>query len=131
MTDDMSSAAGPAGPLLVLPFPDGERVVVLLSGEADLSTAAVLREELERSLAFRAPSLVIDARELTFCDLSGLDALHDAVDVAEQSGVTVTLRPSAQLRWLVAVLAGAPTTGGRARRDPRGRPLPTRTRPTA
>ena len=108
----------------MLPFYDGPRVVVVLSGEADGSTSALLRDRLVESLSHRPRSLVVDARDLTFCDLRGLDALRDAEAAAQRSGITVTVRPSPQLTWLMAAVERATRTSGPAGLDPPGCPLP-------
>lgn len=108
--------AGPPGRLLVLPFFDGPRVVVVLAGEADLSNAARLRDRLLACVSHGPRSLVVDARDLTFCDLHGLDALSEAMAVAERSGVSVTVRPSPQLTWLTETVERASRPAdGRAR----------------
>jgi anti-sigma B factor antagonist len=92
---------------------DGQDVVVVVSGEADLATAALLRDELVGALSRGPRSLVLDAVDLTFCDLRGLDALTDAVHEAEDEGVVVTLHPSTQLSWLMAAAARAAVTDAR------------------
>ena len=133
MTSTRPSAATipPLGRLLVLPMPDGQQVVVLVAGEADLSNAPRLRDGLVDCLVYRPRSLVVDATDLTFCDLSGLDALIDAAAVAERSGVSVTIRPSSQLAWLIALVQQAPQTSGQPGQDPPGCPLPLPARRTA
>lgn len=77
-----------AGRLLVLAMPKRQHVVVLVAGEADRATALLLREKLVDSLLYRPRSLVVDATDLTSCDPHGLDALLDAVAMAERSGGT-------------------------------------------
>jgi anti-anti-sigma factor len=85
----------------VLPLRAGPRLVVGVAGEADVGTAAQLRDELVRCLRCRPQVLVVDLRDLDFCDLHGLDALDDATDVAHRAGITVALRgASVQLTWL-------------------------------
>ena len=130
-TVSSSPTTPPPGRLLVLPMPDGQQVVALVAGEADLSSAPLLRHGLVDCLVYRPRSLVVDATDLTFCDLSGLDALVEAVEVVEQSGVSVTIRPSVQLAWLMATVQPAPRTSGQADRDPSGCPLPPSVRRTA
>lgn len=112
-------------------MPDGQQVVAVVAGEADLASASRLRDGLIDCLTYRPRSLVIDASDLTFCDLSGLDALVDAVAVAKRSGVSVTIRPSAHLSWLIAAVQQAPETSGQPGQDPSGCPLPQRTSQTA
>ena len=106
MTIAKSPAPVPPGRLLVLPVPDGSHLVAVVAGEADLSTADVLRDGVLDCLAYHPRALVVDARDLTFCDLSGLDALMQAVAVAQRSGASVTIRPSAHLAWLMATCGG-------------------------
>lgn len=101
----------PPGRLLVLPMPDGPRVVAVVAGEADLATAPRLRNGLVDCLVYRPRSLVIDASDLTFCDLNGLDALVEAVVVVERAGVSVAIRPSAHLSWLIAAVQRFASTG--------------------
>ncbi len=52
-----------------------ERVDAALSGEIDLSTVAELEERLRGSLDGGPPLLVLDLREVTFLDSSGLRLL--------------------------------------------------------
>jgi anti-sigma B factor antagonist len=126
-----SPAPLPPGRLLVLPVPDGRRVFAVLAGEADISTAPLLRDRLVDCLAYRPRELVVDAMDLTICDTSGLSALVRAVAVVEGSGVRVTLRPSLQLSWLMATVRYTPRTSGQSGQDPSDCPLPTRSRGTA
>jgi stage II sporulation protein AA (anti-sigma F factor antagonist) len=49
-------------------------VIVAAAGEVDLSTTPALREQL-RSPAAQAPVVVLDLREVTFMDSSGLGAI--------------------------------------------------------
>ena len=54
---------------------DEERVVVRLSGEADLSTGAELAAALDRAAALGSDDVLIDVTGVRFCDCSGLRAL--------------------------------------------------------
>jgi anti-anti-sigma factor len=49
-------------------------VIVAASGEVDMSTTPALREQL-RSPAAQAPVVVLDLREVTFMDSSGLGVI--------------------------------------------------------
>ena len=132
MTTDASSPASlPPGRLLVLPMPDGQQVVVLLAGEADIASASRLRDGIVDCLGYRPRSLVVDASDLTFCDLHGLDALWEAVAVAKRSGVSVDIRCSSQLAWLMTTVQQSPQTSGQASHDPPACPLPLPSRRTA
>ena len=55
---------------------DGDRAVITLEGELDLATVSELEAEIARvAEAERAATLVIDLRELSFMDSSGLRAV--------------------------------------------------------
>ncbi len=124
-------ATAARGRLLVLVVPERQHVTVLVAGEVDRATARQLRDRLVDSLFYRASTLVVDATDLTFCDLSGLDALVDAVETVERSGVHVTIQPSEQLTWLIATAERLRPTSGQPGRDPAGCPLPRPSRQTA
>ena len=131
MTTSPPTSRLPPGRLLVLAMPDGQHVVALVAGEADLAVSSRLRDGIVDCLIYRPRSMVVDATDLTFCDLHALDALLDAVAVAERAGVAVTIRPSAQLTWLMTAVQRAPQTSGQPGQDPPGCPLPLRSRSTA
>ena len=86
LSDRRSSEA-----LSVSPCSAGPRLVVVIGGEADWTTADQLREGMAAALAYGPRSMVLDLTDLTFCDLQGLRALLAAVEAAEQDGVDVTL----------------------------------------
>lgn len=89
------------GWLSVSPSTVGRCLVVAVAGEADSATAGQLRGQLLEALGSCPEILILDLSGLTFCSLHGLDALHDAIDVAEQAGTDVRmLGMSAQLSWL-------------------------------
>ena len=54
---------------------DEERVVVRLTGEADLSTSAELAAALGRAAALGSGDVFVDVAGVRFCDCSGLRAL--------------------------------------------------------
>ena len=58
----------------LVPAPD--RIVVRLTGETDLSTAAILTAGLARAAA-RPGSVIVDVSNVRFWDCSGLHALAD------------------------------------------------------
>ncbi|MER5356294.1 STAS domain-containing protein [Kitasatospora sp. NPDC002551] len=87
----------PAGP--------GTRLLVL-DGEADLDTAAVLSEALDAALGYRpAPSLItVDCAGLTFCASAGLNEFLRARRSAMTAGIAFRLtRPRPQLRRLLRI----------------------------
>ncbi len=88
----MTEQCPPHGALIVLPFLDGPRTVVVVAGEADSATAARLREQLIGTVGCGTRSLVVDLTDLASCDGQGVDALNSAVQVAEARGISVSLR---------------------------------------
>jgi anti-anti-sigma factor len=50
----------------------GSAVVVAVAGELDLATAPILQERISAAEALAPPLLVLDLRELTFLDSTGL-----------------------------------------------------------
>ena len=125
------AAAGPDRPsfLMVMPLRAAEQHVLVVVGEADLHTAGQLRSELTNMLDVEPASLVVELGALKFCDLSGLDALHDVARAAHDAGIALTFRGmSPQLSWLHATFsrrttpqppgAGVDRSGDAARRGP-------------
>ncbi len=89
-------------PLLQVTTQGAGELVLVVSCEADLGTAAQLRDQLIAALSSAPPAVVVDLSGLSFCDLSGLDALYEAVRVADDKGVVMTFRgASRQLSWLL------------------------------
>ena len=87
--------------LRVIPVRAAEQHVLIVVGEVDVANADQLRGHLTDALAGRPPELRIDLRGLDFCDLSGLDALHDAARTAANEGVYLTFSGvSALLAWM-------------------------------
>jgi anti-anti-sigma factor len=79
--------------------PTGGAHVVVVSGELDLSTVGGLRRRLDAALAAGAPRLVVDLDAVTHMDSSGLAALLDALQRAQELGGGLALVvTSAQLR---------------------------------
>lgn len=115
-----SRATARRGRLLVLVVPQRHQVTVLVAGDLDGDTAPQLRDGLTRSLFYRPRSVLVDAADVSFCDLRGLDALADGIDVVERSGARVVLEPSAQLVWLCSTLAALPGASGQPGPDPAG-----------
>jgi anti-sigma B factor antagonist len=64
--------------LVVSAVPDRERVRLLVAGELDLSTVPLLREQLDTLFDVGWDHVIVDLREATFMDSSGVHALVDA-----------------------------------------------------
>jgi anti-anti-sigma factor len=66
--------------------------VVALVGEVDLSTAATLGGALERVIADRPATLIVDLRGLRFLDSTGIQCLLSASKVAATVGCRLVVR---------------------------------------
>lgn len=85
----------------VLVLRAAEQDVLVLLGEADLATSQLLVEQVVRALPSPPRPVVIELGALTFCDLSGLDALYELAGAAAAAEVQLTFRgASPQLQWL-------------------------------
>ncbi|WP_327064373.1 STAS domain-containing protein [Kitasatospora sp. NBC_01250] len=73
-------------------------VIVAMNGELDLDSVGLLRERLQEALAQPAADrVVVDCRELGFCDSTGLNSLLAARRAAQEAGrplIVVGLRPA-------------------------------------
>ncbi|MEU9020379.1 STAS domain-containing protein [Actinomadura sp. NPDC048394] len=64
---------------------------VLVAGELDILTAARLEDLLTEIVETGSPRVEIDARDLTFCDATGLGTLVAVDEVAVRHGGGLTL----------------------------------------
>jgi anti-sigma B factor antagonist len=71
--------------------PDGERVLVRLGGELDMSTVPILEARLREALDGGGRRLVVDLRGLDFMDSTGLTLLVRWGLGAEQDGYDLAL----------------------------------------
>ena len=116
-----SAAPGPAPrpalpALLGLVLRAAEQHVLVVVGEADLATAEQLRQHVITALAGQPPALLVELGALDFCDLTGLDALHDGARLAQAAGVPLHFRGmSRQLARLHAAYPQPPGPAGRGR----------------
>ena len=65
---------------------DGQTVLVRLSGDLDISTAARLEPELKRIEPEEPPRIVLDVREAGFVDSTGLSLILNADARARKAG---------------------------------------------
>ncbi|GAA4607888.1 anti-sigma B factor antagonist [Actinoplanes octamycinicus] len=85
-----------------------------LSGELDMSTTVLLREQVTATVAGARPRvLIIDAVDLDFCDSSGVQALVDARRRVLHEGIAFRLanprgitRRTLQITGVLDVLTG-------------------------
>jgi anti-sigma B factor antagonist len=71
---------------------DGRVVVVSLSGEMDVYSAAKLRNELNRVFSEGKVHVVLDLTELEFMDSTGLGVMARASRRAQEAGGELVLR---------------------------------------
>lgn len=91
----------------------GNRWVLLLSGEADVATEVMLREELAYTLTVDADHVVVDLRELAFCDVACAHLLlrtRRAVPVT-LTGATGSVRRILELLDTLQVTSPRPALG--------------------
>ena len=62
---------------------DGDTRTLRLSGELDLASAGILEEALEEALAGKG-RIVLDLRQLTFIDSTGIAILINTIELAKQ-----------------------------------------------
>jgi anti-sigma B factor antagonist len=77
--------------LAVSAIPDRDRVRVLVAGEVDLATVGGLRDQITELLDVGWRDVLIDLREVTFMDTSGVHALLDADQRARAGSVRLAL----------------------------------------
>lgn len=76
-------------------------VEIVVSGDADTTTSGALQTQIVAALPGADRPATIDLSRLTFCDLSGMDALEGAISVAEARGTAVTVRGESELlAWM-------------------------------
>ena len=94
-------APGPPSGLTVTALRAAQQHVLVVVGEADLHTAGQLRAQLIEMLPTPPRPVLVHLGALEFCDLAGLDALHDAARAAHDAGTALTFRGmSPRLSWL-------------------------------
>jgi anti-sigma B factor antagonist len=98
----------------VCALPERERVRLVATGEVDLSTVGLLRDEVADLLTAGRQDLVIDLRGVTFADTQ---AIHLLVDVTEQvwlAGGSLTIRvapgPMTDLLAITGISTSLPIT---------------------
>jgi anti-sigma B factor antagonist len=72
--------------------------VLFVAGEVDLSNATLLRDEVEEMLVSNPSRIVLDVRELTFMDSSGLAVLLQAAAKLE---ALVVRNPQSSVRRML------------------------------
>ena len=85
--------------------PDRARVIVALRGELDLASVDNVRATIGHLYADDWQAVVLDLRELTFIDSTGLSMLLDAERTARRHGATFAIaNGSTDVERLLAVV---------------------------
>ena len=79
---------------------------VAVAGELDILTAAHLEGLLTEIIENGSPRVEIDARDLTFCDATGLQALVAADEIAMRRGGGLTLTDAPPLLRRILRITG-------------------------
>jgi anti-anti-sigma factor len=76
---------------------EGTRTLVMLSGEADVSTTSVLSDVLAWMVARRTGDVVVDLGELEFLDSATVHVLAEGQQLLEHDGREMTFRSPSRL----------------------------------
>jgi anti-sigma B factor antagonist len=87
--------------------PDRERVTVHVAGEIDLATADDLERPLVELLDSGFEQVILDLREVTFMDSSGIRVLIGGHQHAERLGATLSIEVGASPIRQTLELSGA------------------------
>jgi anti-anti-sigma factor len=85
---------------------EGRRTVVVLRGEADMSTTSVPSEAMSWVIASRTGDVVIDLAELEFIDSATVHVVADAQQLLARAGRTMTFRSPSRLATRVLHVFG-------------------------
>jgi anti-anti-sigma factor len=85
---------------------EGTRTVVVLRGEADVSTARVPSDVLSWVIAWRTGDVVVDLGELKFIDSATVHILAEAQQLLEHAGRAMSFRSPSRLATRVLQLFG-------------------------
>jgi len=100
---------GPGGQLIVAARAARDGMVLTVSGELDLAVAAALGTRVDAALAQGHIRLVMNLRDLTFCDCAGLGALLRARRLALEHNGWVRLAAVQQRVARIIQIAGLAT----------------------
>lgn len=82
----------------------GEEIEVRVHGDVDVHTAARLSEQLGELVASQSRRIVVDLRDVPFCDSTGLSVLVRSSTKMRDSGRALVLKtPSPQVRRILDI----------------------------
>jgi anti-sigma B factor antagonist len=82
--------------------------ILVLSGEIDLATAPVMVTEFKTLADRDLTDVIIDAREVSFIDSTGLHGLVEGKRIIHEKGSKIVLVPSPQLRRVLELVFPEP-----------------------
>lgn len=78
--------------------------IVQLSGEIDITTAPTVSDQFEELAGENLTDLILDMREVSFMDSTGIHALVEGKMMVHDQGSRIILVPSAPVRRLFALV---------------------------
>jgi anti-sigma B factor antagonist len=115
------------GRLRILRRLEGERHVMILSGELDIASAQILEDAVSEACSARANELVLDMAGIEFMDSTGLRALIRCKAICEEHQCDYSLTPAQRPVESTLEATGIPRSRLRFRRSssrPPSSPLP-------
>jgi anti-anti-sigma factor len=100
------TAQGARSVLTAVVGTEGTRTVVVVRGEGDSSTTAVLSDALSRVIASQAGDVVIDLAEAEFIDTATVRVLAAGLQLLDRQGRKLTIRSPSRLAARVLDLFG-------------------------
>jgi anti-anti-sigma factor len=95
-----------SAPMAPVVFAEGDRTVVLLRGESDISTGPVMSSVLSRVIALHTGDVVIDVAQAEFIDTAAVRVLAVGHRLLEKRGRTLTFRSPSRLAARVLHMFG-------------------------
>ena len=102
-------------PLLTAEFESiqANAAILRFAGEIDLSTANILTQQFRVIADQGLRSVVIDATDVSFMDSTGLHALVEGKRLIHETGTTIYLVPSSQVRRVLELVFPEPLFAAR------------------
>jgi anti-anti-sigma factor len=85
----------------------GQRAVIRVPGDLDITTLGGLGQALGVSLQAGAAEVIVDASHVSYCSSSGITALVRASRQAAAAGVRMQVAPSEVVRQMIDLTATA------------------------
>jgi anti-sigma B factor antagonist len=93
-------------------LPNGA-AILMLSGEIDMATAPEMVSRFQELAETGLTEVIIDAREVSFIDSSGLHGLIEGKRIIHEKGSTIVLVPSRQVQRVLELVFPEPLFAAR------------------